>query len=66
MGSARCVPEQAAASLAETGVRTAGIGYLPAGGYQADGTKIHKILLQAGTWIIEGPGLSPSPAAGTR
>lgn len=57
---------QDAASLAETGVRTAGLGYLPAGRYHADGTEIHKNLLQAGAWIIEGPGLSASPAAGTR
>jgi arylformamidase len=51
--------EQAAAYLAETGVRTVGIDYLSIGGYHADGAKIHKILLQAGIWIIEGLDLSP-------
>lgn len=51
--------EQAAAHLAETGVRTVGIDYLSVGGYHADGAKIHKILLEAGIWIIEGLDLSP-------
>lgn len=50
--------EQAAAYLAETGVRTVGIDYLSIGGYHADGVKIHKTLLQAGIWIIEGLDLS--------
>ncbi len=50
--------EQAAAYLAETGVRTVGIDYLSVGGYHADGAKIHKILLGAGIWIIEGLDLS--------
>jgi arylformamidase len=50
--------EQAAAYLAETGVRTVGIDYLSIGGYHADGAKIHKTLLQAGIWIIEGLDLS--------
>jgi len=51
--------EQAAMQLAETKVRTVGTGYLSVGGYRAGGAAIHKILLQAGIWIIEGPGLSP-------
>jgi arylformamidase len=51
--------ERAAAHLAETGVRTVGIDYLSVGGYHADGAKIHKILLEAGIWIIEGLDLSP-------
>jgi arylformamidase len=51
--------EQAATHLAETGVRTVGIDYLSVGGYHADGAKIHKILLEAGIWIIEGLDLSP-------
>jgi arylformamidase len=50
--------EQAAVHLAETGVRTVGIDYLSVGGYRADGAKIHKILLAAGIWIIEGLDLS--------
>jgi arylformamidase len=51
--------EEAAAYLAGTGVRTVGIDYLSIGGYHADGAKIHKTLLQAGIWIIEGLDLSP-------
>lgn len=45
--------------LAETKVQTVGIDHLSVGGYHADGAKIHKILLQAGIWIIEGLDLSP-------
>ena len=56
--------EQAAMYLAETGVQTVGIDYLSVGGYHADGARIHKILLQAGIWIIEG--LDLSPVAGGR
>jgi len=51
--------EQAAMYLAETGVQTVGIDYLSVGGYHANGARIHKILLQAGIWIIEGLDLSP-------
>src|ERR1700745_2691585 len=53
------VSEQAAMHLAETGVPTVGIDYLSVGGYHANGARIHKILLQAGIWIIEGLDLSP-------
>jgi arylformamidase len=68
--SARCWPadrfvedfvyisEQAAVHLAETRVRTVGIDYLSVGGYRSDGAKIHRILLAAGIWIIEGLDLS--------
>ena len=52
------VSEQAAEHLAETGVRTVGVDYLSVGGYHADGAKIHRILLSAGIWIIEGLDLS--------
>jgi arylformamidase len=51
--------EQAAVHLAEMRVRTVGVDYLSVGGYHADGARIHKILLQAGIWIIEGLDLSP-------
>jgi len=54
--------EQAATHLAGTGVRTVGIDYLSVGGYHADGAKIHKVLLEAGIWIIEGLDLSPVTA----
>ncbi|HEY6315940.1 MAG TPA: cyclase family protein [Streptosporangiaceae bacterium] len=50
--------ERAAGYLAETRVRTVGIDYLSVGGYHADGAKIHRILLAAGIWIIEGLDLS--------
>jgi arylformamidase len=51
--------EQAAVHLAERNVQTVGIDYLSVGRYHSDGAKIHKILLQAGIWIIEGLDLSP-------
>jgi arylformamidase len=52
------ITEPAAALLAETGVQTVGIDYLSVGGYYADGPSIHRILLEAGIWIIEGLDLS--------
>jgi arylformamidase len=52
------ISEQAALHLAEVGVRTVGVDYLSVGGYHADGAKIHRILLDAGIWIIEGLDLS--------
>jgi arylformamidase len=50
--------EQAARYLAETRVGVVGVDYLSVGGYYADGATIHKILLGAGIWIIEGLDLS--------
>ena len=52
------ISEQAAEYLAQTRVRTVGVDYLSVGGYHADGAKIHRILLTAGIWIIEGLDLS--------
>jgi len=52
------ISEPAALHLAETGVQTVGIDYLSVGGYHADRAKIHRILLDAGIWIIEGLDLS--------
>ncbi len=52
------ISEQAAVALAEAGVRAVGGDYLSVGGYHADGAKIHRILLEAGIWIIEGLDLS--------
>jgi arylformamidase len=52
------ISESAAVHLAETGVQTVGIDYLSVGGYYVDGAKIHRILLDAGVWIIEGLDLS--------
>lgn len=48
----------AARDLASTRVRTVGIDYLSVGGYEQDGATIHRILLEAGVWIIEGLNLS--------
>jgi arylformamidase len=53
------ISELAAIHLAERGVQTVGIDYLSVGGYHADGARIHRILLDAGIWIIEGLDLSP-------
>ena len=39
-----------------------GVDYLSVGGYHADGAKIHRTLLEAGIWIIEGLDLSPVTA----
>ena len=56
------ISEPAASYLAETGVRTVGVDYLSVGGYYADGAAVHRILLDAGIWIIEGLDLSPVTA----
>jgi len=56
------ISEPAAVHLAETGVQTVGVDYLSVAGYYADGVKIHRILLDAGIWIIEGLDLSSAPA----
>ena len=50
--------DRAAMLLAQTGVQTVGVDYLSVGGYHADGAAIHRILLEAGIWIIEGLDLS--------
>ena len=39
-------------------MRTVGVDYLSVGGYRVDGARIHRILLEAGIWIIEGLDLS--------
>jgi arylformamidase len=48
------IDESGAAHLAEVGVRTVGIDYLSVGGYHDDGAAVHRTLLAAGIWIIEG------------
>jgi arylformamidase len=55
------ISERAADHLAEIGVQTVGIDYLSVGGYQEEGAKVHRILLHAGIWIIEGLDLSHAP-----
>ena len=50
---------EAARYLVERGVRLVGIDYLSVGGYHtADGSAVHKILLGAGVWLVEGLNLS--------
>ncbi len=44
----------AAQYLAERRVRTVGVDYLSVGGYHGDGAAIHRALLGANIWIIEG------------
>jgi len=56
------ISETAAELLANVGVRTVGVDYLSVGGYHADGARIHRILMEAGIWIIEGLDLAAAPA----
>ncbi|MGH7829857.1 MAG: cyclase family protein, partial [Candidatus Binatia bacterium] len=49
---------EAARFLAERRVKTVGIDYLSVGGYEKDGPQVHRALLEAGVWIIEGLDLS--------
>jgi arylformamidase len=44
--------------LAERRVRTVGVDYLSVGGFHDDGAAVHRALLGAGVWIIEGLDLS--------
>jgi arylformamidase len=48
------VSDDAAALLAAREVRLVGIDYLSVGGFHVDGAAIHRRLLGAGVWIIEG------------
>lgn len=44
--------------LASRRVRLIGVDYLSVGGYKRNGAEVHKTLLEAGIWIIEGLNLS--------
>ncbi len=44
--------------LVRRGIRTVGVDYLSVGGYRKNGKEIHRVLLEAGIWIIEGLDLS--------
>ena len=44
----------AARLLAAAGVRTVGVDYLSVGAYEGDGALVHRLLIDAGIWIIEG------------
>jgi arylformamidase len=48
------IQPEAAEYLAARGVQTVGIDYLSVGGFESGGPETHRILLQAGIWIIEG------------
>lgn len=48
------IPPETARYLAERGVQTVGVDYLSVGGFETGGPETHRILLQAGIWIIEG------------
>jgi len=45
-------------------VRLVGVDYLSVGGFHVDGAVTHRIMLEAGIWLLEGldlSGLSPGP-----
>jgi arylformamidase len=48
------VSEEAAAALGALPLRLIGVDYLSVGGFHADGPEIHRRLLTAGVWILEG------------
>ena len=48
----------AAELLAERGVRLVGVDYLSVAGYKKNTTEVHRALLGAGAWILEGLNLS--------
>jgi len=49
---------EAAEWLAQRGVKLVGIDYLSVGGYEKNGVEVHRLLLEAGIWILEGLNLS--------
>jgi arylformamidase len=52
------IAADAAAYLAERGVRCVGIDYLSVGGLEDDTVETHVALLRAGIWVIEGLNLA--------
>ena len=48
------LPPETARYLAGRGVQTVGVDYLSVGGFESGGPETHRILLDAGIWIIEG------------
>jgi len=53
--------QEVARFLVDKGVKLVGIDYLSAGGYNREGAEVHRILLGAGVWILEGLDLSRIP-----
>jgi len=52
------IPPDTARFLAGIGVRTVGVDYLSVGHGEGGGAETHRILLEAGIWIIEGLNLA--------
>jgi arylformamidase len=52
------VSHVAAEYMATTGALLVGVDYLSVGPYQGDGAGIHRIMMEAGIWILEGLDLS--------
>ena len=52
------ISNEAARFLVRRGVSVIGIDYLSVGGFKHEGGEVHRTLLQAGIWIIEGLDLS--------
>ena len=52
------ISDEAALFLAEQGVKLVGVDYLSVGSYAGGGSYVHRTLLGAGIWIIEGLDLS--------
>lgn len=52
------ITSEAAHYLVDRGVRVIGVDYLSVGGFHRDGGEVHRILLGAGVWLIEGLDLS--------
>ena len=48
------IEPDAAHYLVDRGLQTIGVDYLSVGGFEHGGPETHRILLQAGIWIIEG------------
>ncbi len=52
------ISKEAAEFLARRGIRAVGVDYLSVGGFKRDGPEVHRALLGAGIWILEGLDLS--------
>lgn len=52
------ITSESAEYLAQTGIKAIGVDYLSVGGYKRDGSQVHRTLLKAGIWLIEGLDLS--------
>lgn len=50
--------QEAAEYLVQKGVRTVGVDYLSVGSYYYGGSEVHRLLLGAGIWVVEGLNLS--------